>query len=399
MAIKAEGRALISNAADGTLHEVDADDLEWEVIGSDEKSMGPEVIYKAFINHPEFGEISWAISEYPTEVVNHVTPEMNGNLLLEDFIFWYEHEPDEDYYEAGSRVPVEFSTKELEEATAERQQEMLVAWFSSRYEDPAQEMPYDGREGGYQYIWGGPYEARDELDDNFSGLVSDEVIEAAVDEIESGGTYEWAPIRYGQPDDDEVFHNPRNIADYNQMLRAGAQAHPDDRDIVTAKAETLRRAEAFLETLRAIRPQHGGMGHNGPPVDEAGNILPPGFYDELETATEEIGLALAQDEPDLSKLAQAGVVLERRLSWIIRPLPSSTQPPVVNDGKERSAEKPSKFSDAFKEQLGTNAANIATNVALAGLSLGGGFLLNAILPGLDVLVGSVLTYLSLKIRH
>lgn len=399
MAIKVEGRALVSNAADGTLHEIDADDLEWEVIGSDEKSMGPDVLHKASIDHPELGEISWVISEYPTEFVNHVTPEMNGNLLLEDFIFWYEHEPDEDYYETVSRVPIEFSTKELEEASAERQQEMLVAWFRSRYEDPAQETPYDGREGGYQYIWGGPYEARDKLDGNFSSLVRDEVIEAAVEEIESDGTFEWAPIRYGRLDDDEDFYNPRSIADYNQMLSAGAQAYPDDRDIVAAKADALGKVEAFLRILRAMRPEHGGMGHNGPPVDEAGNILPPGFYDELETAAEELGQALAQDEPDLPKLVQAGVVLERRLSWIIRPLPSSTQPPSVDVGKETSAEKSSKFTDSFKEQLGKNAANIATNVALAGLSIGGGFLLNTILPGLGVLVGSVLTYLSLKIRH
>ena len=399
MAIRAEGRALVSNAEDGTLHEIDAADLEWEVIGSDEKSMGPDVLYRASVDHPELGEISWTISEYPTEVVNHVSPEMNGNLLLEDLIFWYEHEPDEHDYEAVGQVPVEFSTKELEEASTERQQEMLVAWFSSRYEDPAQETPYDGREGGYQYIWGGPYEARDELGDNFSGLVSDEVIEAAVEEIESDGTFEWAPAQYDRPDDDEDFYNPRNITDYNQMLRAGAQAYPDDRDIVAAKAEVLRNTAAFLEILRAVRPQHGGMGHNGPPVDEAGNILPPSFYDELETAAEEIGQALAQDEPDLRKVAQAGVVLERRLSWIIRPLPSSAQPSEVDTNKEPRAEKPSKFTDAFKEQLGTNAANIATNVALVGLSLGGGFLLNSILPGLDILVGSVLTYLGLKIRH
>lgn len=153
MAIKAEGQALLSSTADGTLHEIDAADLEWEVIGSDEKSMGPDVLHRASIDHPELGEISWTISEYPPEVLNHVTPEMNGNLLLEDLIFWYEHKPEDDYYEAIRRIPVEFSIKQLEEAPAERQQEMLVAWFRSRYEDPAQETPYDGREGGYQYIW------------------------------------------------------------------------------------------------------------------------------------------------------------------------------------------------------------------------------------------------------
>lgn len=229
--------------------------------------------------------------------------------------------------------------------------------------------------------------------------MSEEVIEAAVEEIESDGTFEWAPIQHGQPDDDEEFYNPRTIADYNQMLIAGAQAHPDAHDILAAKAEAFRNTAAFLEVLRAVRPQHGGIGHNGPAVDEAGNILPPGFYDDIETAAEEIGQALAQNEPDLAKVAQAGVVLERRLSWLIRPIPSSTQPSEVDVGQEASPEKSSKFGDAFMEQLGTNAANIATNLALTGVSLGGGFLLTAILPGLDILVASVLTYLALKIQH
>lgn len=397
MAIRAEGKALVSSKADGTLYEIDASELAWEVTGSDEKSMGREVLHEASTDHFELGAISWVISEYPEKVINHVTPEMNGNLLLEDLYFWYEHQPDEDYYDNVGRHPIEFSIKELEEAAPERQQEMLVAWFKSRYEDPAQETPYDGREGGYQYVGGGPYEARDELGDNFSGLVSDEVIEAAAEDIESDGTYEWAPIRYG-PDDDDNFYEPRTIAEYNHLLNDGAPVRADDSEIADAKDKAAKDAEAFLEILRSLQPQHGGIGHNGPPVDEAGNILPPGFFDDLETATKEIAKALAADEPDLPKVAEAGVVLERRLSWIVRPSSSSSPAPQVAEPSELNAEKPSKFTDAFQEQLGKNAANVMTNVGLAGLSFAGVFLLNAIWPGLDLLVGSVLTYLGLKIR-
>lgn len=399
MAIKAEGKALISSAHDGTLHEIDANDLKWQVAGSDERQMGPEVLHKASIDHAELGELSWTVSEYPTEVFNHSTAELNGHLLLEDFLFWYEHEPDGDFYEVVGREPLEFSTEELESADPEKKREMLVAWFRSRYEDPAQETPYDGREGGYQYIWGGPYEARGELGDNFSGLVSEEVIDAAVEEIESEGTFEWAPIQHYPPEDDDDFYEPRSITDFGQMLSAGVPTNPDNPEIADAKAEVLKNTEAFLETLRAMRPQHGGIGHNGPPVDDAGNILPPGFYDELENAADEIQQELSKAEPDLPKVAQAGIILERRLTWIIRPLPSAAQPSDDNADDGTGSKKASKFTDAFKEQMGTNAANIVTNVAVAGVSLAGGFLLNAILPGLDILVGSVLTYFSLKIKH
>ena len=41
--------------------------------------------------------------------------------------------------------------------------EAMVDWFAANYEDPAQSTPYDSSEGGYQYIWGGPYDAEEEI--------------------------------------------------------------------------------------------------------------------------------------------------------------------------------------------------------------------------------------------
>ena len=61
------------------------------------------------------------------------------------------------------------------------------------FEDPANETPYESREGGYQYVWGGPYEARDDFDQEFGGIVSEEVIDAAVSEVERTGIVYWAP--------------------------------------------------------------------------------------------------------------------------------------------------------------------------------------------------------------
>ena len=69
----------------------------------------------------------------------------------------------------------------------------LVHWFGGMFEDPANETPYESREGGYQYVWGGPYEAQDEIDREFGGLVSEDVIDSVVSEIERDGTVYWAP--------------------------------------------------------------------------------------------------------------------------------------------------------------------------------------------------------------
>lgn len=65
----------------------------------------------------------------------------------------------------------------------------MVDWFLERYMDPANGVPFESQEGGYQYINGGPYDAEDVLTDNFPYATPDEIDEA-VALIEPGG-YEW----------------------------------------------------------------------------------------------------------------------------------------------------------------------------------------------------------------
>ncbi len=82
--------------------------------------------------------------------------------------------------------------------------EAMRQWFLSRFWDPANDTPYNGREGGYLYIHGGPYEAEDELYGMFGGLFDDEIVRAVIDDVESDGIYEWAPM-HTQPDYDDYF--------------------------------------------------------------------------------------------------------------------------------------------------------------------------------------------------
>lgn len=81
----------------------------------------------------------------------------------------------------------------IEEASREDQMELMEEWFRNHFEDPAERMPYESAEGGYQYIWGGPFNATEELYAKFSGRVPDEVIEELGNKL-SDENPEWAPV-------------------------------------------------------------------------------------------------------------------------------------------------------------------------------------------------------------
>ena len=48
----------------------------------------------------------------------------------------------------------------LDDLTHDERVEAMKEWFWENFEDPANETPYESREGGYQWIWGGPFDAR-----------------------------------------------------------------------------------------------------------------------------------------------------------------------------------------------------------------------------------------------
>jgi hypothetical protein len=74
-------------------------------------------------------------------------------------------------------------------------------WFTQNYCDPAEETPYNSEEGGYLYIHGGPYDAMEELESRFGGVVEFETIEHLARLLTRDGIYEWAPIHVGYDDD------------------------------------------------------------------------------------------------------------------------------------------------------------------------------------------------------
>jgi hypothetical protein len=87
----------------------------------------------------------------------------------------------------NKKVPL----KSLQYNSKANQMEVMRNWFYKHYEDPANACPYNSREGGYAYIYGGPYEADNELQMNFGGFVKDDFIQELVDELQTE-CFEWS---------------------------------------------------------------------------------------------------------------------------------------------------------------------------------------------------------------
>ncbi|QCU74465.1 HEPN domain-containing protein [Pseudoalteromonas distincta] len=93
---------------------------------------------------------------------------------------------------------------DLESRPVEFQIEVMRTWFFSNYQDPVHECPYNGREGGYQYIYGGPYIAGEELSEEFANIIDDDVIEKLASELEDE-CYEWSGVSRAENYDDYLF--------------------------------------------------------------------------------------------------------------------------------------------------------------------------------------------------
>jgi hypothetical protein len=114
-------------------------------------------------------------------------------------------------YETGSQFPM--SEDALRDADRETQLEVAENWFRQNFEDPAERTPYETAEGGYIWIWGGPYDAREELEAEFSGVVPDDVIDEIVDKLEDEG-YEWAPRSSAEDYDNYLVDDIGRITEY-----------------------------------------------------------------------------------------------------------------------------------------------------------------------------------------
>ncbi len=93
----------------------------------------------------------------------------------------------------------------LKIAEEDTQIEVMRVWFFSNFQDPVEETPYDGREGGYQFRRG-PFDAREELESRFEGIVPEEVMDILVRELENQAM-EWEGVDRDEDYDDYLIES------------------------------------------------------------------------------------------------------------------------------------------------------------------------------------------------
>lgn len=86
------GAASIQSSKDKQIYTVEADELDWAVISSEEKDMGPEIHYQAIVHHNDLGELSWNLWEYPEGAENRHETNVGAHEILDDFDYRFEWE-------------------------------------------------------------------------------------------------------------------------------------------------------------------------------------------------------------------------------------------------------------------------------------------------------------------
>jgi hypothetical protein len=98
MEVYCKGTAGIRHSETGEIYEIESDELDWDAVDGDERQMGPEIHYEAVVDHPELGELTWGLWEYPVGIENYRETNVGPHQVIEDFDFGLEHgkpEPDE----------------------------------------------------------------------------------------------------------------------------------------------------------------------------------------------------------------------------------------------------------------------------------------------------------------
>lgn len=222
---------------------------------------------------------------------------------------------------------------QLKRLGRKKQQAYLRHWFDTYHEDPVQETPR--MDGEYVYPWGGPYDASDALQTEFSDLVDYRIIGEVVEDLEKDGTTDWAPTsRHPDytasiPDKVDATDTPANtISDVLSELRDGAIPRlgtPEE----LSKRDFLRRQVAALEAeLARARTMPPGVGHNDPLRDSEDPSGPT--LAEAEAIVREISTELKNSEPNLRRVVEATSKLSQVASWFGKRVEKATERSVEN---------------------------------------------------------------------
>ena len=112
----------------------------------------------------------------------------------------------------------EYDLEEIKDFDQETQKSVMGSWFFSNYENPSEHTPFESKEGGYIYIWGGPFDAREELEDVFSGYVLKEALDELISELESV-SLEWSGKISAESYDDYFYSVIYDNYEFTETLK------------------------------------------------------------------------------------------------------------------------------------------------------------------------------------
>ncbi len=137
---------------------------------------------------------------------------------------------------------LEILDSEMRDLPRSLQTQIMSNWFHERFEDPAIRTPYESREGGYQWIYGGPYEARDQIEDRFADYVDQGVMDELIEELDQMG--QWAPVESEDDYEDYALDDSLETRD----------CHKEFNDAVTSVREMLAQTmdEEHVAKYRAL---------------------------------------------------------------------------------------------------------------------------------------------------
>jgi hypothetical protein len=209
-----------------------------------------------------------------------------------------------------------------------RKREYMLHWFHRNFEDPAQETPWNSEEGGYLYIWGGPYAAREVLHEEFGALVTEELIEEVAEEVQREGIY-WAPGP-DHPDqrsreeewreemgDQELREAAPDIDHIIRELEAGLVPQYGDGYEIELRQKILERVDRLKDALRIVAPpKHGQIGHNRPPPDD--DTPQAQVVTQIQAASDVLQQELKKERPDALAIAYATSKIKSAVGYLTK---------------------------------------------------------------------------------
>ncbi|WP_028034117.1 hypothetical protein [Chelativorans sp. J32] len=95
MKITVKGTAKLRPLSGGEVVDVLPEDLDWDVVSTEEREMGTAVHYEATYDLGPRGSVTWTLVEYPTGAENFRRTHWDRVEVLQDFDYYLEHTPDD----------------------------------------------------------------------------------------------------------------------------------------------------------------------------------------------------------------------------------------------------------------------------------------------------------------